>query len=185
MIARQPILDANLKVIAYELLFRSNSNEYHDGTKATMSVIHSVLSGFDYKAVFGNKKLFINFTEDIIKEHYYKILPKGKVVVEILEDIPISNSLIMQCREMKSEGYLLALDDVEDIERCNKMKGIVDIVKLEIPRISKEKLPEIIKQLKEDFVTLAEKVETQDEYKALKDMGVDYFQGFFINDQQH
>ena len=46
-----------------------------DGNQATLNVIANSFYEFNFKAVTDNKKAFINFTEELIKEEIAIILP--------------------------------------------------------------------------------------------------------------
>ena len=88
-IARQPILTADKKVCAYELLFREGKEDYffgQDPEGATRTTLHtSVLVGLD---VLGDgHPAFINFTRDILQKEYVRLFPKEQIVVEILETV--------------------------------------------------------------------------------------------------
>ncbi len=181
MIARQPILDASLRVMGYELLFRNTSRTMPEGRSATLSVIHNTLFGFNFSKICANKLAFINFTKDVLEEKFYEILPKNQTVIELLEDIELTDAFVEKCREAQKAGYQLALDDVVSADRCVKLKGIVSIVKIDIQQVSVENRQALVKQLLDwGFKVLAEKVETRQEFTELKKMGVTLFQGFFF-----
>jgi EAL and modified HD-GYP domain-containing signal transduction protein len=59
---------------------------------------------------------------------------------------------------------------------------LADIIKLDILDMGETKTRELIKQLKPYNVKLlAEKVETHDEFQYLRELGCDYFQGYFFS----
>ena len=70
-IARQPIFNTKNEVVAYELLFRNGNLNYFvgiDGDDATRNVISNAFYSFGIKNIINEKKAFINFTENLIKE---------------------------------------------------------------------------------------------------------------------
>ena len=54
---------------------------------------------------------YINFHEDALLKHFPSFLDPKKVVIEILEDVPVSDKLLVACKMLKAKGYKLALDD--------------------------------------------------------------------------
>ena len=52
-------------------------------------------------------------------------------MVEILEDIPVSDELIERLKELKERGYILALDDFAGEEKYRPLFSFIDIIKLD------------------------------------------------------
>lgn len=186
-VARQPIFDKNMQVIAYELLFRKNSanNVYdlEDGDSATLQLILNSFSVIGLDNLTNGKKAFINFTENLIKKEMTTLLPKDLVVIEILEDVEPSEEVISACKALKDMGYTLALDDYILKYGDNPLLSLVDIVKVDFLYSSLEERKEIYKTIKEkyDVKLLAEKVETKEEFNTAIEIGYDYFQGYFFS----
>lgn len=91
LMARQGIYNAKTEVFAYELLYRSteeisgvdNSDELND--KASSSVITNLFSELNIDQLLSGKRAFINFTQNHLLENIAELLPKDKVVIELLE----------------------------------------------------------------------------------------------------
>ncbi|HVL00622.1 MAG TPA: hypothetical protein VM553_12460 [Dongiaceae bacterium] len=62
LLARQPIYDRELKVAAYELLFRPPADWKWDGDLATSQVIVNAFADLGIEQAADNKRAFINFT---------------------------------------------------------------------------------------------------------------------------
>jgi len=113
-VARQPIFDREKILFGYELLFREgNSNVFPDidGDTATTSLLSSSFFTVGIDRIAVGKPAFINFTEDLIKEGTPHLFTQDKLVVEILESVSPDPKTIQACRELKEQGYMLALDD--------------------------------------------------------------------------
>ena len=66
-IGRQPIFDRNLKIYAYELLYRDsieNRANITDQNQSTSEVIINILTDFDFNVVTGNTFAFINLSRE-------------------------------------------------------------------------------------------------------------------------
>lgn len=186
-VARQPIYDKDLNVFAYEILYRDGFKNYYnagDGDKATsMVVMNSFLSiGFD--TLTDNKKAFINFTKKLIDEEVYTLFPNNSIVIEILEDIEIDDEFINSCKKIKEYGYILALDDfiISDFKKYLKILDYIDIMKVDFKLNSLHEIKEIGRILKnKEIVLLAEKVETEEEFREALNSGYSLFQGYFFS----
>jgi EAL and modified HD-GYP domain-containing signal transduction protein len=58
-------------------------------------------------------------------------LPKERVVVEILEDVPPDEAVLAICRDLRNAGYVVALDDFCFEEDRRPFLDVVDIVKVD------------------------------------------------------
>ncbi|MCG8427660.1 MAG: HDOD domain-containing protein, partial [Chromatiales bacterium] len=145
-------------------------------------VILNALTEIGFERLVDKKKAFINLTR-----HFFTDLPPipfkhSRVVLEILEDIEVDNRLVKNIKALYEDGYSLALDDFNFEERWTPLIPYVDIIKVEIPAVDWANLPnKILKLRQKNIKVLAEKVETEEEFKRLHDMGFDYFQGYFFS----
>lgn len=184
-LARQPIVDRNEGLVAFELLFRSaNKSEagIFDDTHATAQVIVNTFAEMGIAEVLGTYKGFINVDAVFLHSELIELLPKEQVVIELLETISIDAAIVARCKSLKAQGFSLALDDVlEFSDEVKSLLGIVDIVKLDLMMIDQNKLPALIKELRRYPVKiLAEKVEDREQAQRCVEMGFDLFQGYYF-----
>ncbi|KOA19514.1 biofilm formation regulator HmsP [Clostridium homopropionicum DSM 5847] len=184
-VARQPILDKNNKVIAYELLFRSsmnNSFSNSDGDKATLEVINNSFINIGIDKIVGNKKAFINFTEKILKSDVVDILSPKLIVIEVLENVEPTEEIFNVCKSLKNKGFILALDDFVFNSKYINLLKIADIIKVDFTitkGYERKRIIELVKNKNIKF--LAEKVETVEEFKQAVAFGYSYFQGYYFS----
>jgi len=183
-LARQPILNLSESIIAYEMLFRQiNATEANviDGTAATADVIMNLFNNIGLSKVIGNKKAFINFDKYFIQNDIINILPKDRVVLEILEDVIVDKELFKQLQTLVNSGYSLAIDDFIDNESTQQLFKLVDIMKIDITDYTKKQLIDYSKLGKQhNLKLLAERVETREEFIFCKELGFELFQGYFF-----
>lgn len=186
-VARQPILDAQMELFAYELLFRDGKSNSFPGVcpdEATSKILaqNHLLLGLN--ELTGGKLAFINFHEDALLHHFPTSLPKDEIYVEILEDIPISDELVYACKKLKFMGYKLALDDHDFDIKWDVLLPYVDMIKVDIKETNILRINKYLRRLKDINCThiklLAEKVENAQEFEQLKMLGFEYFQGYFF-----
>jgi c-di-GMP-related signal transduction protein len=182
-IARQPIFDRKLHTFGYELLFRSgveNIFTFTDGDQASKVVIDSIfLLGLD--ALTDSHKAFFNCTREILTQEFAYLLPKEKVVLEVLESVKMDEDVLRVCKELKAEGYQLALDDVEADSTRHPLSSFADFIKVDFIKTTPNERRVLARHFaQQDCTILAEKVETQDEFRSALEMGYDLCQGFFF-----
>lgn len=183
-VARQPILNTNKELEAYELLFRdgqSNSFPNIDPDQATSNILTNNHLTMGVEQVTGDKTAFINFHADTLIRHFPSFLDPKKIVIEILEDVPISDELLLACKELKSKGFTLALDDHDFDSKWDAFLPFVDIIKVDVLSMSIIEISRYINRIVEhNKVLLAEKVETLKQFEQLKLLGFTLFQGYFF-----
>lgn len=185
MVGRQPILDKNENLFAYELLFRSSKgNKIIDGEKATAEVIMNSLESIGLSNLTQNKPAFINFTSKMIKNKISDILSSDSIYIEILETVEVDEEIIKICKELKSQGFKIVLDDFEYKESLIELIKIADIIKIDFlnttKRVRKETLYLIKSKYNKKVKFLAEKIENHSHLKEAKRFDYDYYQGFYF-----
>ena len=183
-VARQPIFDKNLNVYGYELLYRSQQTEAYDGIdadRATLDVIHNAFLLIGSHDLAGGKKVFINFTKNILQNGIAYNLPKDVTVIELLETIEVDDDVIAACAKLKKAGYSLALDDY--VGDCrSSLVDFVDIIKVDFMACGIEARRQLIEEYSDKNVKLlAEKTETVEDFLEAKQLGYSYFQGYFFS----
>ncbi len=184
-LARQPIVDAEHRLFAYELLFRKSlasvSAQISSQLQAGVEVISNTLClGPDW--LLQGKLAFINLDEATLMSDFVCLLPPHHVVYEILETVPVTPVLIARIQELKQLGYRFALDDFVALEEYRPLLPMVDFVKLDVLEQQPEKTVEIIAHIQRDFTGqfIAEKVETREMFELCRNCGIQYFQGYYF-----
>lgn len=183
LIGRQPILDRFGRTRAYELLFRPTgviSDGEFDGNLATAKVITNALTEFDLDDLIGPHKAFVNFTEELLQNNTARLLPKERVVLEVLEDVQISKKLIKAVAILAEEGYEIALDDFVFEPAWEPLILLATTIKLDVLALNRAEVEAHVKKLERyDVKLLAEKVEDVEQHEWLMDLGFDLFQGYY------
>lgn len=184
--ARQPILDVDKNLYAYELLFRDGVDNVFPGIdedEATSRIIEGSQFNLGIEHLTGNKPAFINFTLDTILKNYPTMVPPASLVVEILETVQPGKKLLESVKELKNQGYVIALDDYEHKAVWRHFFPYVDLIKIDLRAMSFDEIEQVIEDVSDfpDIKWLAEKVETQEEFEKCKELGFDYFQGYFFS----
>lgn len=181
-LARQPILNREQKLVAYELLFRAAASgpaNIVDDLSATAAVI-SHASEFGMEKVIGDSRGFINVDAAVLMSDFINILPVDKIVLEILETVQATPAVLARIQVLAQAGFTFALDDVivhtPDVQ---KFLPLVDIIKIDVKDLVPAKLLALTEYCQQHGKKLlAEKVETQILFQTCLDLGFDYFQGY-------
>lgn len=183
-VARQPIFDRNMHVYGYELLYRKSMNNFYEGTddnQATFELINNAFLTMHLPKLTGGGKAFINFPKDTLLQGIPTLLPAASIVVEILERVEIDEDVVDACKKLREKGYIIALDDFIFSERYLPLLDVAHIIKVEFPAVGYDEQRRLISRYKNRIRFLAEKVETREEYQLARDIGYDYFQGYFFS----
>lgn len=184
--ARQPIFNADCQVQAYELLYRDAQSLAHahfvDGDQATQCLLSDAITLFGLPNLTNSKPAFVNFTENLILNDYVYLAKPDEIVVELLENIPVSDRLVDKLKEIKERGYTIALDDYDSGDRFDRIIPLVDIIKVDMRLTTPEQQGEIAQNCRANRgpQLLAEKVETYEEFEHAKKLGYQLFQGHFF-----
>jgi c-di-GMP-related signal transduction protein len=182
-IARQPIFTGQKAVAGYELLFRGGVENFfgcQDGDTASRAVVdHLFLMGVDVLLAGG--KGFMNLTRTLLVKDFGLLLPRQRVVMEILETIDPDNEVLAACERLKSAGYQVAADDLVEPQPDNPFLDFADYAKIDFLQASRPQCQawaEICQR--RGIKLLAEKVETRQAFEEARAWGYDYFQGYFF-----
>lgn len=186
-LGRQPILDRQQRVLAYELLFRQSATASDacvvDDDRATAEVIKHAFSDLGIRTVVGRSRAFVNLGAETLMSHAIEELPQRQVVLEILETVDIDEQILQRCHELKAKGFQLALDDfVNYSEAYEPLLDIVDIVKVDVLQVAPGALADLVRRLRlRPTRLLAEKVDCLRSARECLALGFDLFQGFFFS----
>jgi c-di-GMP-related signal transduction protein len=183
-VARQAIFDRQLKVQGYELLARSCLDGVRAPARDLMASLQVITNSFlsmGMENVLRGKPAFINFPQELLKDERALVLPPKNTVIEILETVKPEPAVIAACRALRNKGYKLALDDFSPATGWSQFTDLVSLIKVDFRSTSRANQRKLVKRYAPRGIRmLAEKVETQAEFQEARDMGYDYFQGYFF-----
>ena len=185
LLARQPVLDRNEQIFGYEFFYRNQEgrSEHGEPRLATSSVLVSLLNQLGLKKGVGDRKAFINVSANILLTDILYGLPKDVFVFELSEEMVITNKDIEAIAQLHKQGYAFALDNIS----CNEeyfrnflpVFPYITYAKVDTTTMDIELLASQIGLFRQ-FKLIAQKVEIYEVYEVYRDMGFDYFQGYFF-----
>jgi EAL and modified HD-GYP domain-containing signal transduction protein len=194
-VGRQPIYDADLRLHAYELLFRSAQNATRAqvdatdaaGDQATTSTILAAFSGFGAADLLGGRPGFVNLTRAFLVGDLPVPFEPDQAVLEVLETVTLDPEVLDGVRRLKRAGYRIALDDFVWTKGADDVVDLASIVKLDVLT----PWPQVIALADRcrsrggnDLVLLAERVEDEQMLQRCLDHGFTLFQGYHLGRPQ-
>lgn len=183
-VGRQPIYGRRLELYAYELLYRGSDIDYADfseGDRATSQVLLNTFTEFGLERIVGGHLAFINLTRGFIVGEYPLPVPRTQVVLEVLEEVEPDEQVLAGLGDLRRRGFKIALDDFVYRPDREPMLALADIVKIDVLGLAEDDIRARYQQLKPlGLKLLAEKIETREQFELCRDMGFDYFQGYFL-----
>ena len=188
-VARQPIYDASMAVVAYELLYRasprSRSALIGDPRDATLEVITGAALEIGLDRLAGGLPVHINFPEEMLARLPELPLQAARVVVEVLEDVRASPQVLQGIRTLRARGHRIALDDYSPQGSDSRLLEVADIVKLEITHPPADELARMARELRAAGLELiAENVESREQFERCITLGFKGFQGNFLQEPE-
>lgn len=185
-LARQPIIDYKSCTLGYEILCRSSDKNAYDDSidadTATAQVMVNTVFEAGIDAVVGNSKAFFNLPQYFFENpDMVRMLDPARCVLEVLEWVEVTDEVFRGVEILRERGYMIALDDFVDPERFERLIPLVQIIKYDITDHSMEALAGFrLKDIEAGRISIAERVETSEEYDALREAGFEHFQGYYF-----
>jgi EAL and modified HD-GYP domain-containing signal transduction protein len=176
LVARQPVYDPNLKVVAYELLVQRG-----DGSNAAQEAdASSTISEIGLNLVVGHPA-YIPVTRAFLLEGFATALPAARVVLAVQPDLQLDQPALDAVRELVAGGYRLALMDYERDGSLEPLLPLAHVVGVNVTGRDRGALRGELAHLRACGVrTLARGVEQHDELELCIGLGFDLLQGYFI-----
>ena len=189
VLARQPILDRNQDLVAFELLFRAGESpvaECSDEISGSASVIADAFGEFGVQQVLGPHKGFIGVDADILNNDLAMLLPKEQVVLQLLDTVEMTPAIVERCRELRMLGFKLAVAGAVALKPgMENLLSFINVVRIDLATAPVQMLSHDLDKLRLWPVELlAAKVDTPAHCEACKALGFHLFQGYYFAQPQ-
>ncbi|HEX4266754.1 MAG TPA: HDOD domain-containing protein [Steroidobacteraceae bacterium] len=184
-VARQPIYDASMAIIGYELLYRaspvSRTAQFGDAGSATLDVVAVAALEIGLDRLAGGLPVHINFPEELLVRLPDLPLQGERVVIEVLEDVRANPQVLQGIRTLRARGHRIALDDYSPQSSDPRLLEVADITKLEVTHPPHDELARLARELRAaGFQLIAENVESREDFERCIALGFNGFQGNFL-----
>lgn len=180
-VSRQPILNLRGRVHGYELLFRHGPDALSrgEGDIAARTML-------DNAVIFGLERFtdglpaFIGCSAEALTERLVHVLPPGKAILGIPASLEKTTRLVEACRELKAQGFGLALDDFTWNANVEPLVRLADYIRVDFTRLGASEREHLRRLNSGSLSVVAKKVETQEDYKQACSEGFTLFQGCYF-----
>jgi EAL and modified HD-GYP domain-containing signal transduction protein len=183
-VGRQPIYRDGIEVFGYELLSRNNELNraaFTDGTQATSELVINTFLEIGLDQLVGRHLAFVNVDRNFLLSENCRLLPKGRVVLEVPSDVKVDAKLVDAVSGLSKEGFSIALDNFVYRNELLPLLEAANIVKIDTTAMDRQAIAWQVDAVSHfPIKRLAQKVETHDVYEYCKQLGFDYYQGYFF-----
>jgi len=183
LLARQPIYSQDLKVAAYELVFRPMSEDtvlqHWDADQATTHVILHAFGDTGLQNISENKPTYINFNMSWLEQA--PPFPPEQIIIEIKTPQTLPSQILETLQTLKSKHYRIGLDNFIYHDRLEPLLPLVDTIKIDTLRSSQQQLMNSLAVLhNKSIIKVAKCIETHQQLEQAIELGFDLYQGFFL-----
>ncbi|WP_295951554.1 HDOD domain-containing protein [Rhodoferax sp.] len=183
VIARQPIMDAQRKVVAYELFDRSTASH---NAASDVALVFNAMTHTGSESLVGKLTIFVNCTHESLSGGHLDLIQPEKVVLEVgpvpghaPADIAARQQTL---QDLHQRGFRLAFNHTVLAPVYASWQPLASYVKLDLMALKPEQLQVIVAAVKArtPAEVVAEKVETVEQFSALLSYGATLFQGYWF-----
>ena len=184
-LGRQPIVDSNSSICAYEILYRDKNKKSNTGDDrhASASVINSILNVFGTKSLLGEYKAFIQIDDKFLMHDIVFTIPKEFFIFSLISKIEMTEKVVERVQQLHAKGYELCINDI-DLRNVGKYKSVLkelSYIKIDFEFEMPANAKELIEKIKSYGIKIiATKIETTKKYELAKELGCDWFEGYFF-----
>ena len=176
LIARQPVYDPALRVVAYELLV-----QHRDGSSAGEDAdASSTISEIGLNLVTGHPA-YIPVSRGLLLEGYITALPADRVVLVVGPDVTLDRAAQTALEELVGAGYPLALMDLEPDATAERLLPFAQIVGVDLRAADRASIRGELPHFRSYGATLlARNVEEHEDLEFCQEVGFELLQGYFF-----
>ena len=183
-IARQPIYNGDMVVVAYELVHHAYNVEedYNGYDEPTTEILVNSIIEIGLADICENKMAFINLSPKYLLQLFPDAIELDQLVIQVSHAMVNPDNLLDSVKEVRDQGnYAIAFKDFVFSEKDRNTLQYANYVKMDISKLSRAEVEQQARILSPlNTILIAEKVLTQNDFEFCKNMGFDLFQGYFF-----
>lgn len=181
-IGRQPLLDGQKRLFAYELKFHIGMNPNGHTEPATEALIDKIENDIGFAAIVGSYPCVLKLPAGLLRpERIPNFSSDHLVVLAIGREVLQSADVLRNLKALKQKGYQFLLEDYTGDEESDKLSTIVNYAKIRVGNFNEPQLKEMVESLHQrDIKVIADSVETEERYQHLFQLDFDYYLGYFF-----
>ena len=184
-IGRQPIIDKNENLFAHDILYRdANKKVQVQDRHTSASVISNVLNRFG-TGLLGKRRGFVRIDEKFLLNDIIFSIPSEFFVFALISRISMSERVVERVQQLHEKGYSLAINNIElneeSLERYRPILTELSFVKSNVIAEISIFTGDVVRELRSHNIKIvATKITDQDTFAYAKELGCDYFEGYYF-----
>ena len=183
-LCRQSVVDEKQNLVGYQLSFLHTGGPEDQSLpdKSRSAHVCAAYAELGIRTALGQNMAFLPVDEDFLHDEVLDSLPHEAVVLDLQLGREPDSEVLARCRALREKGYSLALADFPfSGQPPQALLSLLDIIKIDIRKLTGEKLDGLLHSLAEHPVSLlAQGIERKEEILLYKKKGFTLFQGDFF-----
>lgn len=187
-IARQAIMGPDRSIYGYELFDRSTAASAHTAD-SDAALLLNALSYAGTETLVDDKVVFINCTQESLVSGHLELIHPDKVVLEVptLADTATAADIAAAAATLKTlreSGFRLAFSQAAMQPAYATWTPLAAFIKLDLMAFAPGDAAQLVAQARQASPAaqlVAEKVETAEQFERMRDLGVQWFQGYWFD----
>ncbi len=182
-IVRKPILDKDMEVYAYDLLYGEFGGEEGSQSSDSSQLMLNAFLDIGIETIAEDHLSIVKITRDFMEEKLPLPFPSCDVALELPDDAFKQGSCKEDLEKLAKKGFMIAYRITEPGEDIEEYMEQIDLLKIDLKVWSREQLAEKLPDLMNRRVRLlATNVNTREELTYCEYLGLEHFQGQFISE---
>lgn len=186
LVARQPIFDQHQKVVAYELLYRTDNEGAGatrlEGSAPNGDIILNIYTSISDAGAVRRVPAFVPVSRALLLSGYFPDLPSKQVVIELEPGTDPDPDYERAALKLVKDGYRLALCNFSYGPQHDNLLRAAQIVKLDVRKFDEAQLDQQMRLMTPfKLAFLAEGIDSFDQLERCIDMGFKLYQGSFLS----
>ena len=185
-IVRQPIKNAENKIIGYEIQYHGENQAFSGGDTAASNdfaaadTIYNFLTENTDKLLRGSLN-FMTFTTTLLMKKTPRLFDKDELVIQIDDSVIIHPLAMRMVQQYAKDGYQVAVNEFQFAPRYLGILDGIDYIKLNFqstPELSLKNIIEIAHSMKKKCIAVG--IDREELYQKAVKLGVDALEGTYV-----
>ena len=179
LVRRQPVFDRSEQLYGYELLLQRIGERPSGAEALPEQMVVDVFLGIGLDQVAANHRAFITVDRDILLGDAVRLLPKDRVVLQLVGQLSDDDELLEACDRLVWSGYRFSVESDAPEALPERILRLSEIVTLDVSRYDRQVLPDVVGWLRQYHARLmARHVRSREDRDAFLKLGFELFEGY-------
>ena len=185
-IVRQPIKDAENRIIGYEIQYYGENQAFSGGDGSGASDFAAADTIYNFLTLNTDKLLrgslnFMTFTTTLLMKKTPRLFDKSELVIQIDDSVIIHPLAMRMVQQYAKEGYQIAVNEFQFAPRYLGILDGIDYIKLNFqstPELTLKNIIEIARSMKKKCIAVG--IDREELYQKALKLKVDALEGTYV-----